>query len=178
MCASRKGYDLQMGWLRFLAMAVVLQALSSVPGHAQQTGEAARVALVVANGAYPEAAIGNAVPQGRAVADTLRAGGFDVVAVDNAGRTELRQAIAAFTGKLTRGAQAVVFYSGHAIQQRNRNFLLPPQNGAQDAVDLDEIIDPLIVARPASALLFIDASRDNPWQGKGRGLLPLEPMES
>lgn len=167
-----------MGWLRFLAMAVVLQALSSVPGHAQQTGEAARVALVVANGSYPEAAIGNAVPQGRAVADTLRAGGFDVVAVDNAGRTELRQAIAAFTGKLTRGAQAVVFYSGHAIQQRNRNFLLPPQNGAQDAVDLDEIIDPLIVARPASALLFIDASRDNPWQGKGKGLLPLEPMES
>ncbi len=168
-----------MGWLRSIVVALALQALSSLPALAQQAGEGARVALVIANGSYPEAQIANAVPQGRAVAEALRAGGFDVVAVENASRAQMRDAIAAFAGKLGPRAQAVVFYSGHAVQQRSRNFLVPlqPQNAERDTVDLDEIVDPLIVARPASALVFIDASRDNPWQARGKGLLPLEPME-
>lgn len=165
-----------MAWLRVL-VAVFLLPLLAVPGLAQQTSESARIALVIANEAYSEVPIGGAVQQGRAVAETLRAGGFDVVAVENADRNALRQAIAGFASKLQRGAQVVVFYSGHAIQQRNRNFMLPVQNGAEAAVDLDEIVDPLIVARPASALLFINAGRDNPWQGQARGLLPIEAME-
>ncbi|MGX1744528.1 SUMF1/EgtB/PvdO family nonheme iron enzyme [Bosea sp. NPDC055353] len=166
-----------MAWLRVLATAIVLQGLSGLAGFAQQPGEPARVALVIANEAYPEAPIAGTAQQGRAVAETLSAGGFDVVAVENADRNALRQAIAGFAGKLRRGAQVVVFYSGHAIQQRNRNFLISTQNGAEGVVDLDEIIDPLIVARPASALVFLDAGRDNPWQAKTKGLLPLEPME-
>jgi uncharacterized caspase-like protein len=166
-----------MAWLRVLVTAIVLQGLSGLPGFAQQPGEPARVALVIANEAYPEAPIAGTAQQGRAVAETLSAGGFDVVAVENADRNALRQAIAGFASKLRRGAQVVVFYSGHAIQQRNRNFLVSTQNGTEGAVDLDEIIDPLIVARPASALVFLNAGRDNPWQGKTKGLLPLEPME-
>ena len=165
-----------MAWLRLL-IAVVLLPILAASGLAQQPGEAARVALVIANEAYPEAPIGGAAQQGRVVAQVLSAGGFDVVAVENADRNALRQAIATFAGKLRRGAQVVVFYSGHAIQRRNRNFLLSTQNGAGGAVDLDEIVDPLIVSRPASALLFVDAGRENPWQGKAKGLLPLEPME-
>lgn len=157
-----------MAWLRVLVALVLLPMLAS-PGLAQQPGEAARVALVIANEAYPQAPIAGAAAQGRAVAQALSAGGFDVVTVENADRNALQQAIASFAGKLRRGAQAVVFYSGHASQQRNRNFLLPVQNGTDGAVDLDEIVDPLIVARPASALIFLDAGRDNPWQGKARG---------
>ena len=165
-----------MIWLRVLFAALLLPMLAA-SGFAQQPGDAARVALVIANEAYPEAPIGGAAQQGRAVAEALSAGGFDVVAVENADRNAMRQAIAGFASKLRRGAQVVVFFSGHAIQQRNRNFLLSTQNGTEGAVDLDEIIDPLIVARPAGALLFLNAGRDNPWQGKARGLLPLEPME-
>jgi formylglycine-generating enzyme required for sulfatase activity len=165
-----------MTWMRVL-VALVLLPLLAVSGLAQQPGEAARIALVIANEAYPEAPIAGVAQQGRAVAETLSAGGFDVVAVENADRNALRQAIAGFASKLRRGAQVVVFYSGHTIQQRNRNFLVSTQNGAEGAVDLDEIVDPLIVARPASALIFLDAGRDNPWQGKAKGLLPLEAME-
>ena len=165
-----------MIWLRVLFAALLLPMLAA-SGFAQQPGDAARVALVIANEAYPEAPIGGAAQQGRAVAEALSAGGFDVVAVENADRNAMRQAIAGYASKLRRGAQVVVFFCGHAIQQRNRNFLLSTQNGTEGAVDLDEIIDPLIVARPAGALLFLNAGRDNPWQGKARGLLPLEPME-
>ncbi|MGX5735007.1 SUMF1/EgtB/PvdO family nonheme iron enzyme [Bosea thiooxidans] len=168
-----------MAWLLSLVLAAALQALCAMPASAQQAMPPARVALVVANGAYPQAGIPGAIQDGRVVAATLREGGFDVVLVEDAGRTELRQAIATFAGKLKRGAEAVVFYTGHALQQRSRNFLIPvpPQKAEQDAVDLDELIDPLIIARPASAFIFIDASRDNPWQPTGRGLLAVEPLE-
>ncbi|MCA0418889.1 MAG: SUMF1/EgtB/PvdO family nonheme iron enzyme [Proteobacteria bacterium] len=165
-----------MTWLRVLFAALLLPMLAA-PSFAQQPGEAARVALVIANEAYPEAPIGGAAQQGRAIAAALSAGGFDVVAVENADRNAMRQAIVGFASKLRRGVQVVVVFSGHAIQQRNRNFLLSTQDGTEGAVDLDEIIDPLIVARPAGALLFLNAGRDNPWQGKARGLLPLEPVE-
>ena len=165
-----------MAWLRVL-VAVVLLPMLAASGLAQQPNEAVRVALVIANEAYQQAPISGALQRGRTVAQALSVGGFDVVTVENADRNALRQAIAGFASKLRRGAQVVVFYSGHAVQQRNRNFLVSTQNSAEGAVDLDEIVDPLIVARPASALIFLDAGRDNPWQGKAKGLLPLEPMD-
>lgn len=169
-----------MAWLLSLVVAAALQALCAMPASAQQAPPPpARVALVIANGSYPQAGIPGAIEDGRVVAATLREGGFDTVLAEDTGRTELRGAIATFAGKLKRGAEAVVFYTGHALQQRGRNFLVPvpPQNAEQDAVDLDELIDTLIVARPANAFIFIDASRDNPWQPAGRGLLPVEPLE-
>ncbi|MCU4178188.1 SUMF1/EgtB/PvdO family nonheme iron enzyme [Bosea sp. BH3] len=168
-----------MAWLLSLVLAVALQALLPMSASAQQAAEPGRVALVIANGSYPEAGIPGALTDGRAVASALRDGGFDVVAVEDADRAALLRALATFTGKLRRGAEAIVFYSGHAVQQRGRNFLvpLPPQNAEQDTIDLDALIDALILARPVSSFVFIDASRNNPWQPAGKGLLAVEPLE-
>jgi formylglycine-generating enzyme required for sulfatase activity len=168
-----------MGWLRSFLLAAPLVALAAMPALPQEAVPPARIALVIANGAYPDAAVTQAPAQGRAVAAALREGGFDVVAVENGARADMRQAIAQFAGKLRPGAAAVVFYSGHAVQQRDRDFLVPiSPNPVQDAVDLDEIIDPLIIAKPSSALVLIDASRDNPWQARGKGLRAIERLES
>ena len=49
-----------MAWLRVL-VAVLMLPLLAVPGFSQQPGEAARIALVIANEAYPEAPIAGAV---------------------------------------------------------------------------------------------------------------------
>ena len=166
-----------MDWLRSFLLAAPLLVLAATPARPQEAAPAARVALVIANGAYPDAPIAQTPAQGRAVAAALRDGGFEVIAVENGTRAQTRQAIAEFAGKLRSGPQAVVFYSGHAVQQRDRNFLVPiSPNPVQDAVDLDEVIDPLIIAKPVSALILIDASRDNPWQARGKGLRPTEPL--
>ena len=168
-----------MDWMRSLLYAVPLIALAALPALPQEATPPVRIALVIANGTYPDAAVAQAPAQGRSVAAALREGGFDVIAVENGPRAETRQAIAEFAGKLRPGAQAVVFYSGHAVQQRDRNFLIPiSSNPAQDAIDLDEVIDPLIIAKPSSALVLIDASRDNPWQARGKGLRATEPLET
>ncbi|RXT27281.1 hypothetical protein B5U98_00235 [Bosea sp. Tri-39] len=168
-----------MDWLRSFVLAVPLVALAAIPALPQEAAPPTRVALVIANGAYPDAALAQVPAQGRAVAAALREGGFEVVAVENGARADMRQAIAQFAGKLRPGASAVVFYSGHAVQQRDRDFLVPiSPNPVQDAVDLDEVIDPLIIAKPSSALVLIDASRDNPWQARGKGLRATERLET
>jgi formylglycine-generating enzyme required for sulfatase activity len=147
-----------------------------------------RIALIIANGAYPKAALPNALSEARALADVLRQSDFEVVLAENANRADMDKAISAFSTKLQRGGLAVVYYAGHAVQFRNRNFLVPvdadlasTNDVAVEAVDLDLILDPLIVARPTSAVVVLDASRSNPWQAtlgpRARGLAGVEPIQ-
>ena len=191
------GMKRSMSWSRCLSpwrcLSLVLSAvlLLVVPGHAQPAdASAGRVALVIGNANYPQAPVLEAAVDARAVAATLRQGGFDVVTGDDANGPALQDAIASFGSRLRPGVQAIVFYAGHAVQLRNRNFLVPvdarlrsPSEIAQAAVDLDLLLDALIVARPASALVVLDASRDNPWQaelagGSSKGLLAVERMDA
>ncbi|PZN94518.1 MAG: hypothetical protein DCF30_20190 [Hyphomicrobiales bacterium] len=186
-----------MSWLRclpaaFCAVLLLANSLLATPGLAQVgNANAGRVALVIGNGTYPLAPIGDAASDARAVASALREGAFDVVTAEDANGPALQDAIATFASKLRHGVQAVVFYSGHAVQLRNRNFLVPVDarlrsapEVAQAAVDLDMLLDALIVARPESALVVLDASRDNPWQvelagnAKAKGLVAVERMET
>jgi formylglycine-generating enzyme required for sulfatase activity len=149
----------------------------------------ARVALVIGNARYEGAAPLPVADQARAAAEALRQGGFDVVLAENTTRTELALAIAEFSTRLRRDGLAVVFYAGQAVQARGRNLLVPvdaPSRSAQDvrdrAFDLDVLIDALIVSRPRSALILLDASRENPWQAaiddKLKGLAPIEKMQA
>lgn len=178
-----------MFWFRCLAFAVPAFLIACVPAFAQSAaGTPPRIALVIGNAAYREAALANAAVDARAAADALRQGEFDLVSVENADRAALEQAVTTFRGKLARGAQVVVFYSGHAVQLRGRNFLVPvdaglrgPADLARGALDLDQFIDALIVSRPASAVVVLDAAHANPWQsrlGGGKGLAPIEQIES
>lgn len=178
-----------MSWYRCLAIAALTVLSPLVPAFAQgNNSQPPRVALVVGNAAYGGAALSNAATDARAVADVLRQGEFDLVSIENADRSALEQAIATFRGKLARGAQVVVFYAGHAVQSRGRNLLVPvdaaprgPVEAARETIDLDQLVDALIVSRPTSALIVLDASHDNPWQaslGGGKGLAPIEPVEA
>ncbi|WP_332699188.1 SUMF1/EgtB/PvdO family nonheme iron enzyme [Bosea sp. (in: a-proteobacteria)] len=184
-----------MSWHRRLApillalAAFLAPAWLLVPARAQTGTPPARLALVIGNAAYREAPLANAVVDARAAAEILRQGDFDVTAVENADRAGLERAAASFRGKLTRGAHVVIFYAGHAVQFRSHNFLASvdaaiksPGDLGRDAVDLDQLLDALIVSRPASAVLVLDAARDNPWQaslgGSQKGLAPIEPIEN
>lgn len=178
-----------MSWYRCLAVALLALLAPLAPARAQGSdGPPPRIALVVGNAAYRTAPLANAAADARAVADVLRQGEFDLVSAENADRSALDGALATFRGKLTRGAQVVIFYAGHAVQSRGRNFLVPvdaaprgPAEVARDAIDLDQLLDALIVSRPASAVVVLDAARDNPWQaglGGGKGLAPIERIET
>jgi formylglycine-generating enzyme required for sulfatase activity len=170
---------------RLLAAFAVI-ALAALPASAQ---DHPRVALVIGNGAYTEAPVEEAVPGARQVADILRQGGFKVFYLENARRDEIQGGLAAFARALERGAQGLVFYSGHAVQYQGRNYLITvdawvtgPADLRREAIDIDLMLDPLIVARTPGSIVILDASRTNPWQAKlaanVRGLAEPEPMKS
>jgi formylglycine-generating enzyme required for sulfatase activity len=110
-----------------------------------------------------------------------------VVYAENAKRSEIETAIRTFTTKLGWGVTAVVYYGGHAIQYEDRNFLLPIDSKIAteadvrtEGIDIDLILDPLIVSRPAGCVVILDAARKNPWQqilsSRARGLSIQPPI--
>jgi formylglycine-generating enzyme required for sulfatase activity len=142
---------------------------------------------VIGNGSYAQAPLGGATSDARSVADALREGGFDVVFAEDTRKTEIEESIARFARTVERGAIAVVYFSGYAVQHRGRNFLLPVDakiaseaDVQREAIDVDLILDPLIVARPTGSVVILDASRNNPWQqaisGRVRGLAAAAPI--
>jgi len=176
MCASRSVISAGSAGLRSRAVLAALALLMSLMAIATAFGQGAsaepkRVALVIGNGAYPQSPIASAAGDARAFADVLREGGFDVVYAENARRPEMEAAVGAFTQKLGWGVTAVVYFGGHAIRYQDRNFLLAVDSKIAnesdirvEGIDIDLILDPLIVSRPAGSVVILDAARKNPWQ--------------
>ena len=153
--------------VRLPALALLTLLTATAAAFGQSTpAEPPRVALVIGNGSYPQSPVASAPGDARAFAEVLREGGFDVVYAENAKRTEMEAAIGAFTKKLGWGVTAVVYFGGHAVQYQDRNFLLAIDSRiATEAdvraqgIDIDLILDPLIVARPAGCVVILDAAR-------------------
>ncbi len=171
-----------------IALLTLLSATVTALGQNAPADVSRRVALVIGNGSYPQSPIGSLPGDARAFADVLRDGGFDVVHAENAKRTEIEAAISAFTRKLGWGVTAVVYYGGHAVQYQDRNFLLAIDSRITteadvrtEGIDIDLILDPLIVSRPAGCIVILDAARKNPWQqvasSRVRGLSGQPPIE-
>lgn len=178
-CTNAVVGDLMLFHLsRFLTALALIVMAGAARG---QEDSVARVALVIGNGAYAQAPVETAVDGARAVADALRQGDFQVFYLENASRSDIQQGLAAFAKSLERGASGIVFYAGHAVQHQGRNYLVAldtritgPDDVRREAVDIDLLLDPLIVARTPGSAVILDASRANPWQpllpGGHRGL--------
>src|SRR3954452_11770114 len=112
----------------FAAGAFIPQLFFFLPARGQNASAAQadkRVALVIGNGSYPQSPVRTAVADAKAIAELLKAGGFDVIYSEDAQHADLTAAIKQFSQKLARGSSAIVYVSGHAIQFENRNFIIP-----------------------------------------------------
>jgi hypothetical protein len=154
-----------------------------------------RVALVVGNGAYQNAApLPNPTRDAKAVAEMLQTAGFDTVLLrHDVGNLDFKRALRDFF-VVAKGADiAVVFFAGHGIQLADQNYLIPVDaklaqdyDASDEAISLDRIIEAI---EPAARLrlVVLDACRDNPFivsmQRRGvtrqiisRGLSKVEPI--
>ncbi|WP_376089012.1 peptidoglycan-binding protein [Roseomonas sp. CCTCC AB2023176] len=91
---------------------------------------AARVALVIGNGAYDAPLLSPLLgcpASARAVGAALRNLGYEVVERVDAGRGAMDAAITSFTGRLRaeEGSVAVAYVCGHVVTSGGRPFLLP-----------------------------------------------------
>jgi hypothetical protein len=137
-----------------------------------------RIALVIGNDRYENLEpLQKAVNDSRVVGDSLAKIGFDVIRVENAVRRLMNQKMVEFTGKVGRGDTAFFFFSGHGVEIRGQNFLLPvdmPKVGENqegivtgEGIPADSIIEQLQSRGAKVTMVVLDACRENPFAKQG-----------
>jgi TPR repeat protein len=151
---------------------------------------ATRVALVIGNGAYKDAPLRNPMHDAQAMAAALRACGFEVEELENAGRAQLFTALRNFRTRGQGATAALFFYAGHGMQVKGRNYLIPVDADVQteeevgpQALEAQEVLDQMEAMQAQVKLIILDACRNNPFvrsfRGGSRGLAQMDaPMGS
>ncbi len=149
---------------------------------AQQAAPNPRIALVVGNATYPDAALATTANDAGLVAQTLQAAGFDVIGARDLDGQSLRTALRDFLQKAAAAGpdmQAVVYLSGRAVQYNGDNYFVPVD--AQINRDADVPIEAIriadfthaLAATPGKArIIVLDAARANPYAAQGSPLAP------
>ncbi len=139
-----------------------------------------RLALVIGNANYlGEVPLQNTLNDAHDMAATLRHLDFDVTSLEDADVRTLRRGMNDFLDRISghRGL-ALIYYSGHAIQDSHgTNYLLPVDAQIRreshiraDGISINNILDQ-IRDRPEGSvsLLVLDACRNNPFSAGTRG---------
>lgn len=129
-----------------------------------------RTALVIGNAVYANASLRNPVNDAEAVADSLRASGFQVTLRTNGSRRELTDALRQFFLTSLKSDVRLIFFAGHGIQSKGRNYLLPvdaqllsENELAQQAIDMSEFLERLATLKSGVNVVILDACRNNPF---------------
>lgn len=138
------------------------------------SADAARVALVIGNSAYPLVPLRNPANDARDIAAKLKRLGFDVIVRTDVRQKEMLRSLTEFGDKVQAGTEVLFFYAGHGMQVRGKNYLIPidaeirnESSVSSEAVDVDQLLDKLAPAR--LSMVILDACRNNPFERRFRG---------
>jgi uncharacterized caspase-like protein len=128
-----------------------------------------RVALLIGNAAYAEAPLRNPANDVRTVAAALKQIGFSVTTHENLKLAEMREALRGFVLGARAAEVRLVYFAGHGVQLRGRNYLLPVDValGSESDVltktaDATELIEQLSAIDGGANMVIIDACRTHP----------------
>ncbi|MBI3371959.1 MAG: caspase family protein [Betaproteobacteria bacterium] len=132
---------------------------------------APKVALVLGNSKYKEAPLKNPANDAKAIADALKASGFEVTLKMDAGKEEMATAVQAYVQTLAaKKCVGLFYYAGHGLQLAWRNYMLPVDADIdtigdiqKQAVELNAVLDGLTKAGNPMNVIIVDACRDNPF---------------
>ncbi len=131
-----------------------------------------RVALLIGNNTYGSVPLRNAANDAKDLGDALKDLGFQVIVRQNASRKDMIDAIREFGNAIDGANTALFFYAGHAMQFKDRNYLIPidAAMGSEEdvtffSVELGQIFDRMDRARTRFNFIILDACRDNPFAG-------------
>src|SRR5215510_765446 len=144
-----------------------------------------RIALVISNSNYAAVpSLSNPANDARAIADFLKAAGFQVLQASDLKQSAMLMTIGAFADLVAdRGPDtvALVFYAGHGLQVDGENYLVPVDAVIErkadvplQAMGLADMMNTLSSVRVKTLLVMLDACRNNPFaevkKTGGRGL--------
>jgi hypothetical protein len=146
-----------------------------------------RVALVVGNAKYSRLPpLNNSRNDAEDMCAVLKKLNFEVSChYDIASRTEFRQVVRDFAGKLNSETVSLFYYAGHGVQINGENFLLPVSIDAKVSLDMEDdslnlgyLLRSIESAKSSPNIVILDACRDNPFvrtAGINTGLARVDP---
>ncbi|HVN59168.1 MAG TPA: caspase domain-containing protein [Bacteroidales bacterium] len=131
-----------------------------------------RLALVIGNAGYLHSpALANPVNDARSMKDALQSLGFDVFEYEDVNQSQMKEAIDKFGTRLKNYSVGLFFYSGHGIQSKGANYLIPVDANIQseqqieyDCVQADRVLGFMEAAGSKVNIVILDACRNNPFE--------------
>ncbi|GAB5487366.1 MAG: hypothetical protein Pars2KO_09360 [Parasphingorhabdus sp.] len=148
-------------WLAFCLVTLFLCTTAA---------EAKRVALVIGNSNYEQTgSLSNPANDVLTVAQSATKAGFDdVIVARDLGMQAFQMKIREFREKATGAELAMVYYAGHGVESRGKNWLIPIDAKLQtsldlpyEAINLDRILEALEAS--TIGMVVLDACRNNPF---------------
>ena len=149
---------------------ILLMVLATITCKAQNER---RLALVIGNAEYVGKGntLRNPVNDANDVSNKLKTLGFDVTTVLNASMLEMDDAIDAFGQKAKNYDVALFYYSGHGLQSKGDNYMVPVDAELRSEADVRYKCTPLnlLLAKLEESecpmkLVVLDACRDTPFE--------------
>ena len=136
-----------------------------------------RLALVIGNASYKNSPLRNPTNDADLISNALSSSGFIVSRYDNLTYTKMREVVRTFGEKLNRGDVGLFYFSGHAVQYRGKNYLLPINEDLKyadeipsTAMDIDFVLAKMETAKNDLNIVILDACRNNPLGSEARNL--------
>ena len=144
-----------------------------------------RVALVLGNASYKTRPLKNSRNDADDMSRSLRNSGFEVIDVRDGSLSQMRTAVRLFGDKLLTNDVGLVYYSGHGIEVKGRNYFIPVNADIQredeiadQGLDVALILEKMNTAQRSVNIMIVDACRDDPFgrsfRSSSRGLATME----
>ena len=144
-----------------------------------------RLALVIGNASYKVRPLLNPRNDADDVSRVLRSTGFEVIDLRDATLAQMRTSVRQFGERLMSNDVGLVYYSGHGIEVRGKNYFIPvnadikaSDEVADQALDVSLILSKMDTAKKGVNILIVDACRDDPFgrsfRSNSRGLATMD----
>jgi len=144
-----------------------------------------RLALVIGNATYQLRPLNNPRNDADDVSKALRSTGFEVIDLRDATLAQMRLATRQFGERLISNDVGLVYYSGHGIEVKGKNYFIPvnadiksSDEVADQALDVSLILAKMDSAKKGVNILIVDACRDDPfgrsYRSNSRGLAAMD----
>jgi len=161
------------------------KAVATEQGY-EVTRKASRVALIIGNGHYPDAAAPLAQPinDARALSASLRRDGFDVDVVEDATKDDMSRALDRLRRRIRPDSVVMLFFGGYGVQVGRQSYMIPVDatiwkeiDVRREGVSVESVLDVMKEQGARAKLVVVDASRRNPYERRFRsyshGLAPI-----
>jgi len=194
---SRRSVALVAGLLGMVSLAIgahaalnkrALDAAKAIGSEqsADASKKPSRLALIIGNGHYPDAAapLNQPINDARALTSTLRQSGFDVDVVEDASKDDMQRAIGRLKSKIKAESVVMLFFGGYGIQAGRESFMIPVDariwkegDVKREGISVESVLDNIREMGAKAKLVVLDASRRNPYERRFRsfshGLAPI-----